>query len=43
MVTTNAGGATVTHNKVSGNLTVTGNTGTVVDKPNTVEGTSTLQ
>ncbi len=39
----NEGGANVINNTVAGELVVTGNTGTVVDKPNTVEGKSKLQ
>jgi hypothetical protein len=39
----NSGGATVDSNAIVGALTVTGNTGTVVDRPNTVVGSSTLQ
>jgi hypothetical protein len=42
-VTGNEGGATVTNNTVFGPLTVTGNTGVVVDKPNVVMGPSKLQ
>ena len=42
-VLNNAAGVTVTDNTIAGALTVTGNTGTVVDKPNTVAGVSKLQ
>jgi hypothetical protein len=42
-VTNNSGGATVTNNTVHGPLTVLGNTGTVVDSPNTVSGPSHIQ
>jgi hypothetical protein len=42
-VTSNAAGTTVTNNSVAGSLTVKGNTGTVVDRPNEVEGKSKLQ
>ena len=42
-VTGGSSGATVINNKVGKNLTVTGNSGEVTDKPNEVQGTSTLQ
>jgi hypothetical protein len=42
-VTGNAGGTTITANKVAGALTVTGNAGTVTDEPNEVKGKSKLQ
>ncbi len=42
-VLTNSGGTTVTGNGVAGALTVKGNTGTVVDHPNEVEGKSKVQ
>ena len=42
-VTDNAAGTTVTDNTVAGALTVKGNTGTVVDRPNEVEGRAKLQ
>lgn len=38
----NGGGATVTNNTVA-RLTVLGNSGVVVDRPNTVSGPSSLQ
>jgi lysophospholipase L1-like esterase len=42
-VLNNEGGTTVIDNKVAGELIVKGNTGTVVDTPNTVEGKSKIQ
>ena len=42
-MTENAGGTTVIDNTVAGGLKVLGKTGTVVDRPNTVEGKSKLQ
>jgi hypothetical protein len=42
-VTSNSGGTTVRNNNVAGSLTVMGNSGTVIDAPNTVEGKSKLQ
>ena len=39
----NDGGTTVINNKVAGELVVKGNTGTVVDTPNEVEGKSKIQ
>ena len=42
-VTHDSGGVTVAGNSVYGALAVTGNTGVVVDHPNTVVGSSTLQ
>jgi dienelactone hydrolase len=42
-VTSNSGGTTVRNNNVAGSLTVMGNSGTVIDTPNTVEGKSKLQ
>jgi hypothetical protein len=42
-VTDNAAGTTVTNNTIAGSLTVKGNTGTVVDRPNEVEGKAKLQ
>jgi hypothetical protein len=42
-VTHDSGGVTVTGNQVYGALIVTGNTGVVVDHPNSVFGSSSLQ
>jgi hypothetical protein len=42
-VSSNAGGTTVRNNAVNGSLTVKGNSGTVIDSPNSVEGRSKLQ
>jgi hypothetical protein len=42
-VQSNGGGTTVTNNQIAGNLTVKGNSGTVVDTPNEVEGTAKVQ
>jgi len=42
-VTNNSGGTNVTNNNILGYLQVTGNTGTVVDHPNTVYGSTNLQ
>jgi len=42
-VSSNSGGVTVRNNNVAGSLTVKGNSGTVVDSPNAVEGKSKLQ
>lgn len=42
-VTGGSGGTTVTNNKVSKGLTVTGNSGEVLDSPNTVGGKSKVQ
>jgi len=42
-VLNNEGGTTVINNKIAGELIVKGNTGTVVDTPNTVEGKSKIQ
>jgi hypothetical protein len=39
----NSGGVDVSNNTIVGSLTVTGNTGVVVDHPNTVIGLSQLQ
>jgi hypothetical protein len=39
----NSPSTTVTGNKIAGSLTVTGNTGTVVDTPNEVAGKQKLQ
>ncbi len=43
MVSSNSGGVTVRNNSIAGSLTVKGNSGTVVDSPNAVEGKSKLQ
>ncbi len=43
MVSSNSGGVTVRNNSVAGSLTVKGNSGTVIDTPNAVEGKSKLQ
>jgi lysophospholipase L1-like esterase len=42
-VLNNEGGTTVTNNKIAGELIVKGNTGTVIDTPNEVEGKSKIQ
>lgn len=42
-VQNNAGGSTVRNNTVAGSLTVTANTGTVIDTPNEVEGKTKIQ
>ena len=42
-VINNEGGTTVINNKIAGELIVKGNTGTVVDTPNEVEGKSKIQ
>jgi lysophospholipase L1-like esterase len=42
-VLNNEGGTTVINNKVAGELVVKGNTGTVIDTPNQVEGKSKIQ
>jgi acetyl esterase/lipase len=42
-VLNNEGGTTVINNKIAGELVVKGNTGTVIDTPNAVEGKSKIQ
>jgi hypothetical protein len=42
-VLNNEGGTTVINNKIAGELIVKGNTGTVIDTPNEVEGKSKIQ
>jgi hypothetical protein len=42
-VSSNSGGTTVRNNSINGSLTVKGNSGTVIDTPNSVEGKARVQ